>query len=193
MRSLDFVADSVVLTMLVVASCIPFVTVGAALSAAYEVARGAHEGRGYMVRSFFRAFKRNFANATALWAVLAGAGLAIAALWIYTSGLAALTIKLAVTALWLIMFIWVWPLQARFDNTVPVTLRNALLIGGTSIMATLLAAAVAGLWAMLTVSCAVYLPQGLFLLLVLGVGLIIMVQTPVFEWALRPYLRASVE
>ena len=83
MRGLDMVANAAVLTLLTAVCSIPLVTIGAALSASYEAAWAAKEGRGYLLRTYFSAFKRNFPVATAIWSVLAamahhhGLGLAV--------------------------------------------------------------------------------------------------------------------
>lgn len=58
MRGLDMVANAAVLTLLTAVCSIPLVTIGAALSASYEAAWAAKEGRGYLLRTYFSAFKR---------------------------------------------------------------------------------------------------------------------------------------
>ena len=57
------VANAAVLTLLTAVCSIPLVTIGAALSASYEAAWAAKEGRGYLLRTYFSAFKRNFPKA----------------------------------------------------------------------------------------------------------------------------------
>ena len=130
MRGLDMVANAAVLTLLTAVCSIPLVTIGAALSASYEAAWAAKEGRGYLLRTYFSAFKRNFPVATAIWSVLAATGLMLIALWLFTTSMAAMIVKIMLTLLWLIIMVWAWPLTARFENSVMATLRNALLFGG---------------------------------------------------------------
>ena len=126
------VANAAVLTLLTAVCSIPLVTIGAALSASYEAAWATKEGRGYLLRTYFSAFKRNFPVATAIWSVLAATGLMLIALWLFTTSMAAMIVKIMLTLLWLIIMVWAWPLTARFENSVMATLRNALLFGGTS-------------------------------------------------------------
>ena len=130
MRGLDMVANAAVLTLLTAVCSIPLVTIGAALSASYEAAWAAKEGRGYLLRTYFSAFKRNFPVATAIWSVLAATGLMLIALWLFTTSIA---------------------------------------IG-------------------LTVASLQWLPKGLYLLLILGFGIVVQLQIPLFEHALKPYV-----
>ena len=68
--------DALVLNILWVVCCIPLVTVGAATTAVYYVAlKLARDEEGYVISSFFKSFKENFRQATALWLVLAADGL----------------------------------------------------------------------------------------------------------------------
>ena len=168
------VANAAVLTLLTAVCSIPLVTIGAALSASYEAAWAAKEGRGYLLRTYFSAFKRNFPVATAIWSVLAATGLMLIALWLFTTSMAAMIVKIMLTLLWLIIMVWAWPLTARFENSVMATLRNALLFGGTSPFTTLAALQ--------------WLPKGLYLLLILGFGIVVQLQIPLFEHALKPYV-----
>ena len=178
MRGLDMVANAAVLTLLTAVCSIPLVTIGAALSASYEAAWAAKEGRGYLLRTYFSAFKRNFPVATAIWSVLAATGLMLIALWLFTTSMAAMIVKIMLTLLWLIIMVWAWPLTAR----------NALLFGGTSPFTTLVALIIPAIAIGLTVASLQWLPKGLYLLLILGFGIVVQLQIPLFEHALKPYV-----
>ena len=90
--------------------------------------------------------------------------------------------------LWLIIMVWAWPLTARFENSVMATLRNALLFGGTSPFTTLAALIIPAIAIGLTVASLQWLPKGLYLLLILGFGIVVQLQIPLFEHALKPYV-----
>lgn len=81
-----------------------------------------------------------------------------------------------------------WPLTARFENSVMATLRNALLFGGTSPFTTLAALIIPAIAIGLTVASLQWLPKGLYLLLILGFGIVVQLQMPLFEHALKPYV-----
>ena len=71
--------DALVLNILWMVCCIPLVTVGAATTAVYYVAlKLARDEEGYVISSFFKSFKENFRQATALWLVLAAGAAALA-------------------------------------------------------------------------------------------------------------------
>ena len=87
-----------------------------------------------------------------------------------------------------IIMVWAWPLTARFENSVMATLRNALLFGGTSPFTTLAALIIPAIAIGLTVASLQWLPKGLYLLLILGFGIVVQLQIPLFEHALKPYV-----
>ena len=78
--------------------------------------------------------------------------------------------KFALTIVWLIGFEWVWALQARFENSFWRTLGNAFVFGVSNIGHTLALVAIDAVYVALLVASWFYMPQGLFLLLVLGYG-----------------------
>ena len=67
-----------------------------------------------------RSFKANFVKATLLWLPFLVVLIALAWSWIVLQFTPLLIIKFALTIIWLIGFEWVFALQARFENTVPV-------------------------------------------------------------------------
>jgi len=69
--------DLILLNFLFLLTSIPIVTMGASLTAMYAVnLRSIRYGDGYVVRTYFEAFKRNFKQSTLAWGIL----LAVAAL-----------------------------------------------------------------------------------------------------------------
>ena len=66
--SLSRLADLFWLNLLYIICCIPLVTVGAASTALYYVTlKMAKDEEGYITRSYFKSFKDNFVQATAIW------------------------------------------------------------------------------------------------------------------------------
>ena len=84
-----------------------------------------------------------------------------------------LIIKFALSIIWVIGFEWVWGLQARFENSPGRTMLNAWIFGVSNPGRTLVYLA-------LVVASWICTPQGLFLLVVLGYGTMIMLHTPVW-------------
>lgn len=132
---LSKMADMMWLTILTMICCIPVITVGASLTALNYVAlKMARNEEGYVTRSFFKAFKENFKQSTAIWLIFVlifgflGADYYI----IHKMGteinqyVQMLLVVVAVFAVF--AFVMVWPVQAKFANTVRRTIVNAFVI-----------------------------------------------------------------
>ena len=132
---LSKMADRMILNILFVISSIPVITIGAAITALYSVTGRINRDEGHVWKDYWRAFRSNFKQATAIWAVLLVSGLLIGfgvLFYVKTnqSGSVLGTLIVAVFLfLWAVTFAWAFPLQSRFDNTIRNTLKNALLFG----------------------------------------------------------------
>jgi uncharacterized membrane protein YesL len=191
MRGLGWLVEVVEINLLVLVTSIPVVTIGAAMTAGYDAARRLRIGEGKTLPNYFRAFKANFAKATILWLILGPIGAAIIALWIFIQMTPLLVVKFALSILWLIAFYWVWPLTARFENTVGATLKNALVIGISKIVPSIGMFAVDAAFCGLVAASWLYMPQGLFLLAIFGVGLLLALHVPIAESGLKQFIPAS--
>ena len=89
--------------------------------------------------------------------------------------------KIGLTLVWIIGFEWVWALQARFENSFGGVLANAFIFGVSRIGATLVLVTIDAIFLGLLVASWVYMPQGLFLLIVLGYGSVLMLHVPILE------------
>lgn len=126
-------ADLLWLNVLTLVCCLPVFTIGASLSAMhYVLLQIIRDAESRISASFFRSFRVNFRQATAIWGGLLGVG-AFLAYDIYLVrqqklGLPqALLFGLAVIGLiWACVFVWVFPLQSHYENTVANTVKNAL-------------------------------------------------------------------
>ncbi len=128
----------VVLNICFLISCIPFVTVGAAITALYSVNLKMVKGEeGYVFRGYWEGFVQNFRQGTVCWLFMIGAAL-IFALDLRTARLFSgivnqlfLAGAYAVGIVVLVVFLYVFPYMARFQDGVGVCLKNALIIGGS--------------------------------------------------------------
>lgn len=129
------VADLIILNLLFIVCCIPIVTIGPAITAMYYVTlKMARNEESYIARAFFKSFKENFRQGIIIW-IMALAMFILEYMDFYimkqVEGGFYTVIKygLAVIALLLVMiFLYVFPVLAKFDNTIKNTLRNALLM-----------------------------------------------------------------
>ena len=155
--ALSRLADLVILNLLFLLCCVPVVTIGASLTAMSYVTLKMREGReGYVWKSFFRAFKQNFLQATVIWlimfavAAVIGVDVLILRQSEGTAWSAMRYIVLAGAVLWLLVLLYVFPLLARFYNSTFNTLRNALLVAFANAPRAILMAVVCVLAVVLT-------------------------------------------
>ena len=136
MQVLNKVADLMILNLLTVLFCIPVITVGASLTAMHYVAlKMARNEECYIARDFFKSFRMNLKQGTVIWLielflvlVLAGDFLIMNSVEMSFGGV----IKIILTVIafvGLFTFTFVFPVLAKFENTVIRTIKNAFLIG----------------------------------------------------------------
>lgn len=145
MRVLNRVGDLLILNVLMIVCCIPVITAGAAFTAMHYVLLKIVRGEeGYLIRGFFKSFRSNFRQATLIWLLmLLVVAVYIGDIWIFNySGLVfpkPLIIAVAAVAFVLLMIaVYVFPLQARFENSVKNTLKNAMLLAFANLPRTIL-------------------------------------------------------
>ncbi len=135
MQALGKMADLMWLNVLTLIFCLPVVTAGASLTAMnYMALKIARNEECYITRGFFKSFKENFRQATLIWLILlAGIAVVIGDFYIMRGSdtefgkilwgvIAAAGIMLVFT----LMF--VFPVLAKFENTVFRTIKNAFLM-----------------------------------------------------------------
>ncbi len=151
MRLLTRIGFSMFLNALWFLCCLPVVTIGASTTALYSVMQKiVRDEEDRLTRSFFRAFRDNFRQATVIWLILAafGAFLGLDAYILLHLRFAnafwtVLTAVLAVlAAFYVVELLYVFPLLARFENTTPVLMRNAIITGFHFLIVTVFVAAV---------------------------------------------------
>ena len=135
MRFLDSLGDLFLLNIMFLVCCIPVFTIGAATTALYyNTLKMAENRAGYVYKDFLKSFKQNFKQATIIWMILLLLGAVLVADMLLASGFGdAMGSVIALTALVIGVFliitgIYVFPLLARFDNTVFKSMKNALII-----------------------------------------------------------------
>ena len=136
--ALDTFSKLVLCNLCFVLFSIPVVTIGASLTALYTCTQRLvyEESREekLVFLEFWHAFRRNFKQATALWLICLAAILFLGAYYFVVQRLAGgfgmlyMVTFFFLTLVFLFGFLYVFPLQARFKNTVRNTLRNAWLL-----------------------------------------------------------------
>ena len=132
MQALTRIANMMILNVLVIVSSLPIITIGAAQTALYYATWKNQNNEGYIWKDYWFAFRSNFKQATALWSIFLGAGVIgfiVMLVHTYTRSQMSSIGMLLISAMSLLCMgacAWVFPLQSRFQNTVIVTLRNAI-------------------------------------------------------------------
>lgn len=142
MEGLSKITDLVILNLVVLVCCIPVITAGAALTGMhYVLLKIVRNEEGYIVRSYFKSFKENFLQATGIWLIFLALGSVFVLDLRLTGGGAGSGIQLPVLFRYLLVaggvyifmiYLYVFPLLARFKNSVPGTLRNAAVLTAAS-------------------------------------------------------------
>ena len=138
MQIISRFCDIVILNVVFLLTCIPVFTVGAANAALYDVVfRLDTDREGPLLTSYFRAFRENFRQSTALWLLLLLFG---AATYVnmtrfsilgensYYLGYGLFILSMLVLVLEVFVFSYSFPLLSRFRNSTRQTAVNALLL-----------------------------------------------------------------
>ena len=130
---LSKVADLMWLNLLTIMMCIPVVTAGAALTAkdymCYKILKNEEAG---ITKGFFHSFKQNFKQATAIWLMMLVVLVFVAVDILFAIGLEGSGINVVRAIIYAIAFfvyiacIMIFPVLARFDNTVFGTIKSGL-------------------------------------------------------------------
>ncbi len=134
-RILTHIFDFILLNILWLLTSIPIVTLGAATAALYSVMMSVVEKKeGYIIKDYWKAFCRNFKQSTVVWILLLFLG---ACLWFDLTLIGVVpglfrqigTVVLgAVLIFYFMECIFVFPLIAKFENSIGNMIKNALLI-----------------------------------------------------------------
>lgn len=145
MRGLSRMADLIWLNILTLFLCIPVITAGAAFTALnYMTLKIVRDEDCYITKGYFKSFKDNFKQATLMWlimlviiGILAGDFRIIA-----TNGesmpKALIIVIFAMTVIFAMIGICVFPILSRYDNNIRNTFKNAAIMAIISLPKTLL-------------------------------------------------------
>lgn len=194
-RVLSRVADLMILNLIFVACCIPIVTIGPALTAMYYVTlKMADNEEGYIVRGFFKSFRQNFRQALIIWVImlLIGALLATDLLILREASGTLLQFMrvfiLATLIVYLMVLIYVFPILARFENSVKATMKNALFMAILDFPRTILMAAIIGVSVFITLYNSYTFWYGILIWIMLGFACIAYVNSRFFTKIFRKYI-----
>ena len=138
-KTLTKAGDFIILTLLAMVCSIPVITIGASLTAVFYAAlKMARDEEGYVWKEFFKSFKQNLKQSILIELILAAfaaillVDINVCAKWAANGGgtlvqllmFAAIGILIVLAA----VVLYVFPVLAKFDNTVFATIKNALVL-----------------------------------------------------------------
>lgn len=143
------IAESIYMNLLWLICCIPLVTIGAATTALFYASQKiCRDEDGNLTSAFFHSFRRNFKQATLIWLMLLSVGilLGIDGYFLYhmrfqNAFWTVLTAILIVAAAgYAVILLYIFPLLARFDNSIRAMFVNSFMIGMRFLLCTVLLA-----------------------------------------------------
>lgn len=146
-RFLSRLFDLILLNILFVISCIPIVTIGAAVCAVYQVIfKFIDQKDPYIIKSYLKALKENFKQATLLWILIVFAGLCINAFLSIIYNVLDKKFEFLQIPVCLLIFlvlsvaVYAFPLLSRYQCGMKQLLKNAIFLSITNIPATVMIA-----------------------------------------------------
>jgi uncharacterized membrane protein YesL len=125
------VGDLIILNILTLILSLPIVTIGAATTALHYAVDKVFTDEGTLLKNYFRAFKINFKQSTIYWLLLLvlSASCLVVLFFMEANAFSGVTRALCFGCLLVccLVFVWVFPLQAVFNNTTWAMLRNAII------------------------------------------------------------------
>lgn len=187
---MDKVMDAMIISILWLVCSLPIVTMGAATTAVFQFTLyQVRDEEGYVWKSFFKAFRQNFRQATILWL----GGLAVGAFLLAdvylcmhlripgTLRMALLVGLGCIGLIYLLTMLYVLPLMACFQVSVKTAVRDSFVMAVGNLPVSLLILMIYGIFTVL----ACYRPGAA----VFCVGLAIFVSSYLFHFVFRRYVK----
>ena len=146
-NALNLAGDLVILNLLLLISCIPIVTIGAAMSAGYAGLFRTLQKKetGLLLKRYVADLRASFRQATAGWLLqlfaffLLAGDIWFAVVYSEPNNVFFLVFALVVGAGLLLASLWFYPLTARFQNSFTTQLKNAFLMAFAQLPRTIFA------------------------------------------------------
>jgi len=199
-RFLYWIADIFILNILWSIFSLPIFTIGASTTALYySMMQRQRRDEGYIHKNFIKAFKENFKQSTILWlimilvALVLFADLRIGLFFNINQNLLIGKIFIVVSVIlmipYLFVLLYIFPIQAKFENTIKDNLKNAILMAIGHLGYTLLLLMIVATFVVLTLFSRAFI--GVEILF--GVGLYAYLTSNVYITIFRKHLPDELE
>lgn len=144
---LNRISDIIILNVLWIVCCIPVVTIGASTTAMLYVTMKIVSGEdAYIVRKFFKSFKENFIQSTIIWLIMLVIGVMLVFNYLFLPNMNLndtlynmfFSASCLTALLYAMILVYLFPLQARLENKIKHTFKNALLLSFRHLPTTIL-------------------------------------------------------
>ncbi|NCB93203.1 MAG: DUF624 domain-containing protein [Clostridia bacterium] len=131
------VADLIILNILCIICCLPVVTAGASITAMYYVTlKMVRNEESYIVKGFFHSFKQNLKQGIVIHLIMLLVGGVLAFDLYFMNAMRAngtvytvfTYVFMVAIAVYLMIFVYIYPTLSKFFNSVKNTFRNSLLM-----------------------------------------------------------------
>lgn len=200
MRFLSKLCDLIILNILCIICCIPIITAGASITALFSVTLKMVKGEeSYIVRGFFKGFKDNFKQATIIWLIMAVFGIFMymdyrAAYVLPTNVRNVFQVMIgAIMILYAMLFTYIFPYLARFENSIKNIFKNSLLIAVLNLPWTLLMTVLPIALVFITFLTSYTLVYGSMIWILFGFSLVAYMNSGIFRKVFAKYEPAEEE
>ncbi len=190
-RFLYLVADIVLFHILWIIFSLPVVTIGASTTALYYCCmKRIRRDEGYITRNFLQAFKANFKQSTLIWLfiLLTGAILFIDfRIGMAAGGAIGRFILISCSVLLIPFFctaLYIFPVQAKFENRIIDNLKNAFLMSLSNFLFTLLLIFIIATFLLLAFT----FPPFIGLMMIAGMGIYAYLSSGIYICVFRKYI-----
>lgn len=187
-RSVTKMTSLVLLNVLFLLTCIPIVTIGAAISSLYTMTlQMCRNEESYILRSYLKAFRQNFKKATEIWTLFLIGILILGIDFRIVITLENLPVRIFVTVLLAVLFIllmvisYAFPLIAAYENTLGHTMKNSFILAMSTIGYTVPIVALNFLPMLLIIKDARFLEVGSKVYLLIGFALTAYINSYLFR------------
>ncbi len=195
-RFLYLIADLVLLHLLWLLTSIPLFTIGASTTALYYASmKRIRTDEGTICQNFFHSFKENFKQSTILWFFMLLIGgiltmdLRIGLALSHSLGKAILVGTSILLIPYLFTSLYLFPVQAKFENSIRDNVKNAFLMSFSNPLHTLLILVVLATFGLM----GFFFHPLLGLMLISGAGILGYLTGGIFVMVFRKYLPHELE
>lgn len=195
-RFLYLVADIVLFHVLWIIFSLPIVSMGASTTALYYCCmKRIRRDEGYITRNFIQAFKSNFKQATLIWLVILLSGAVLFTdlrIGMAVGGVIGRFMLISCSILLIPFFctvLYIFPVQAKFENRIIDNLKNAFLMSLSNFKFTLFLIFIIITFVLLTLT----FPPFIGLMMISGMGIYAYLSSGIYVYVFRKYIPEELE